>query len=159
MEAALKDLGKTRSRMKAHLLRTRQDIDRRKNRAAILATTGGSPGWSSLSLFCVKNNVINHHCHHHDFTALILKKLYVPYKELDRSGTQRCTCSHARMHAHTHTCIRMHSCAHACMRTDTDRHISHRQTTQTDRQTETDRHTHHIDRDRHTHACARAFIC
>lgn len=45
MEGALKELGKTRNRMKAHLLRTRQDIDRRKNRAAILATTGGSPGW------------------------------------------------------------------------------------------------------------------
>lgn len=44
MEAALKELSKTRNRMKAHLLRTRQDIDRRKNRAAILATTGGSPG-------------------------------------------------------------------------------------------------------------------
>lgn len=45
MEAALKELSKTRNLMKAHLLRTRQDVDRRKNRAAILATTGGSPGW------------------------------------------------------------------------------------------------------------------
>ena len=44
MEAALKELSKTRNRMKAHLLRTQQDVDRRKNRAAILATTGGSPG-------------------------------------------------------------------------------------------------------------------
>jgi hypothetical protein len=40
LDAALKDLGRARERMKSHLLRTRQDIERRKTRAAILATTG-----------------------------------------------------------------------------------------------------------------------
>lgn len=44
VENVKKELQKIRNRMKSHLLRTRQDIDRRKRRAEILAMTGGSPG-------------------------------------------------------------------------------------------------------------------
>lgn len=44
MQASMKELAKTREKMKALKLRTLHDIDRRQQRATILATTGGSPG-------------------------------------------------------------------------------------------------------------------
>ncbi|GFO26753.1 cytadherence high molecular weight protein 2 [Plakobranchus ocellatus] len=44
MAAALKEVAKTREKMKALRLRSLHDIERRKERAAILAATGGSPG-------------------------------------------------------------------------------------------------------------------
>ena len=50
MSAALKEVAKTREKMKALRLRSQHDIERRRERAAILAATGGSPGekWRKL---------------------------------------------------------------------------------------------------------------
>lgn len=44
LEAATKELEKARSRMKAFLLRTQHDVERRLDRSSILAATGGCPG-------------------------------------------------------------------------------------------------------------------
>ena len=44
LETSLKDLEKTRKRMKTELLQTQHNLVRREERAAILAATGGSPG-------------------------------------------------------------------------------------------------------------------
>lgn len=44
LEAAMKELEKARSRMKAYLLRTQHDVERRLDRSSILAATGGCPG-------------------------------------------------------------------------------------------------------------------
>lgn len=44
LEAAMKELEKARSRMKAYLLRTQHDVERRFDRSSILAATGGCPG-------------------------------------------------------------------------------------------------------------------
>lgn len=41
---ALTELEKARDRMKGHLLRTQHDIERRLERASVLAVTGGCPG-------------------------------------------------------------------------------------------------------------------
>ena len=51
MLAAVKELHITRDRMKALRLRQQHDIQRRKQRAAILASSGGSPG-DCLLLCC-----------------------------------------------------------------------------------------------------------
>lgn len=47
LEAAMKELEKARSRMKAYLLRTQHDVERRLDRSSILAATGGCPGTST----------------------------------------------------------------------------------------------------------------
>lgn len=44
LEAAMKELEKARSRMKAYLLRPQHDVERRLDRSSILAATGGCPG-------------------------------------------------------------------------------------------------------------------
>lgn len=44
LEAAMKELEKARLRMKAYLLRTQHDVERRLDRSSILAATGGCPG-------------------------------------------------------------------------------------------------------------------
>ena len=44
LETVLKELNKSRTRMKDNLLRSAHDRARREERASILATTGGSPG-------------------------------------------------------------------------------------------------------------------
>ena len=52
--AALVELEKSRARMKSHLLRSQHDVERRLERAAILAVTGGCPGiviYPALVLF------------------------------------------------------------------------------------------------------------
>ena len=51
MLAAVKELMKTRERMKALRLRSLHDIERRKQRATILANTGGSPGQTQVVSF------------------------------------------------------------------------------------------------------------
>ena len=48
-EAAIKELDKARIRMKSHLLRSQQDVERRLDRASILAVTGGCPGMYEFS--------------------------------------------------------------------------------------------------------------
>ncbi|XP_062603182.1 uncharacterized protein LOC134264959 [Saccostrea cucullata] len=49
LEAATKELEKARSRMKAYLLRTQHDVERRLDRSSILAATGGCPGMYEFS--------------------------------------------------------------------------------------------------------------
>lgn len=59
MEAAMKELEKARGRMKAFLLRTQHDVERRLDRSSILAATGGCPG----KVWKVLTGPSQQHCH------------------------------------------------------------------------------------------------
>ena len=44
LETAIRELEKARVKMKTHVIRSQHDLERREERANMLATTGGCPG-------------------------------------------------------------------------------------------------------------------